>query len=84
MTFWTLPEDEVGPAVTLCEAHALEATNIGAPFFGFSEPFTSMQEAASMLDAAVAMFGNGKVTEIGFTSSELGKCDECEAQRGVA
>jgi len=78
--FWTMPEDDCLPAVTLCERHALEASNLGAPLFGFTEPFKTMQEAATMLDAMVATFGNGKVTSFNFQTSEIGHCDECHRE----
>ena len=77
-TYWTMGEDDKFPAVTLCEEHALEATNIGASLWGMG-PWDSMGAAALELETLVAIFGQGQdmVAGFGFTTSEEGHCDEC-------
>lgn len=74
--FWTLDSnsDPLGP-VTLCERHALEATNIPCKLFGLG-PYESMEQAALELEAISAIFGNDSVT-FGFTTSEQGHCEVC-------
>jgi hypothetical protein len=76
--FWTMGADDKYPAVTLCERHALEATNIGATFFNLG-PYEDMNTAAVELEAVVAVFGNEHVTPFNFVSSEIGVCEECRA-----
>jgi hypothetical protein len=80
--FWTQAEDEVtGPAVTLCDEHALYATNMACGIFGLG-PFDSMEEASVVLEATAATFGRGDV--VWFESSEIGHCAECERLRREA
>lgn len=79
MTYWTMAKDELFPEVTLCEEHALEATNIALRMMG-DEPFETMTEAAVSLEASVAIFGQGKVSGFGFIEHEEGYCEECAFQ----
>lgn len=80
MSYWTLPGDWTGPEVTLCERHALEATNISSRIMGMApEPFTSMEEAAVVMNAYVAAFGNGG-PGFQFVVTDLGWCGECQAE----
>lgn len=74
--FWTLDSnaDPFGP-VTLCEEHALEATNMPCKLFGLG-PYSTMQEAATELEAISAIFGNDSV-HFGFSTSEEGSCPQC-------
>lgn len=76
MTFWTLGSHDGFDAVTLCEKHALEATNLPCALFGLG-PYATMAEAALELEAVTAVFGQG-VTSFDFTSSEDGECGACE------
>lgn len=76
MDFWTMGEADGLPAVTLCEPHALEATNIGARVWGVG-PFDTMGEAAAVLEAMTAAFGQGQVTGFDFHVDQTGPCQEC-------
>lgn len=84
-TYWTMGEADGIPSVTLCEDHALEATNIGSMLFGLG-PWDSMSAAALELDTLTATFGHGEQIGFDFTTDEVGPCGECEAstERGVA
>lgn len=81
--YWTLDEHDGIPAVTLCERHALEATNIPAGFFGLG-PYKTMSEAALDLDMVVATFGGGTMPDFGFTTSETGHCGACDYEAAQA
>jgi hypothetical protein len=83
-TYWTMGEDGEFPAVTLCEEHALEATNIAASLWGMG-PWDSMGLAALELETLTAIFGQGQeiVAGFGFTTSEEGHCDECKHPSGA-
>lgn len=76
MTYWTLGESDGLPAVTLCEKHALEATNLPCALFGLG-PYENMEQAALELEAITAIFGQG-ATGFDFSTSEEGHCDACE------
>lgn len=73
MAFWTL--DDIG--VTLCEDHALEATNVACHIGGSPGDFDSMAEAALILSAMLASTG----TDLPITSSEEGTCMDCRTSR---
>lgn len=72
--YWTMSGTAVGD-ITLCERHALEATNIGAGD-QTDEPFESMEEAVAVLNALAAMVNIEGLT---ITSSPTGECGECAA-----
>lgn len=69
MAFWTLTD--VG--VTLCEDHALEATNVACHIAGKTEPFSSMSEAVLILSALLSTTGGSLDIE----SSDEGICLDC-------
>lgn len=77
MTYWTMDEKDGLPSVTLCEEHALYATNIGADLFGLG-PWDTMQAAAAELDALTAIFGTPGATGFDFITDEIGPCEQCE------
>lgn len=79
MTFWTMDESDGLPAVTLCERHALQATNIGCTLFELG-PFETMSEAALALETLTAVFGQGEQIGFEFHTSEIGHCAECSAE----
>ena len=74
--FWTMHKSHGLPEVTLCEHHALEATNVGCSLFGLG-PYETMAAAALELETITAIFGAGQ-DGFGFTSSEVGHCGACE------
>lgn len=72
--FWSLPlADGDSPPVTLCEGHALEATNAAMGIVG-EEEFPTMSAAALIMDSLLLI--NGKDTT-GLTMSEEGVCEQC-------
>lgn len=75
MTFWTMDESDGIPAVTLCDDHALEATNVACTLFNMG-PWASMGDAALELEAMSAVFGG---EGFDFKSHEIGVCGDCEA-----
>lgn len=75
-TYWTMGADEDFPAVTLCEEHALEATNMVTEVVGMGR-YTSMEQAAVELEATTIIFGNGKHPGFDFRTSDEGWCEEC-------
>lgn len=75
-TYWTMDDKDGLPSVTLCEEHALYATNIGCQIFGLG-PYDTMQAAAAELDALTAVFGAGGAVGFDFSSSDLGFCEAC-------
>lgn len=83
--YWTLDEHDGIPAVTLCERHALEATNIPSALFGLG-PWETMSEAALELEMITAAFGGDHIQTFGFHTSETGHCGACdhEAARAAA
>lgn len=70
--YWTMGGTAKGD-VTLCEAHALEATNMGAA--PHDDRFESMEEAAAILSALAAMVG---IAPLDLRCSPDGACGECE------
>lgn len=76
MTFWHMDEANGIPAVTLCDEHALLATNYSFALAGLDQ-YDSMQAAVAMLDALEAMFGGGEPIGSEITSFEVGSCDAC-------
>lgn len=77
MTYWTLGESDGLPAVTLCDKHALEATNLPCALFGLG-PYENMEQAALELEAITAIFGQGATGGFDFSSSEEGECGACD------
>lgn len=81
MSFWTMTADDMFPDVTLCDAHALEATNIAVTMMGH-QPYQTMGEAALDLEATFAVFGLGMPAP-SFIETDDGECDECQHPSGV-
>lgn len=76
MTFWTLeghPLDGSTTSLTLCDRHALEATNAAMATSG-GEGFGDMGKAALVLEALLATVGDS----LDIAVSDLGTCGECE------
>jgi hypothetical protein len=81
MSYWTLPSSMGIPEVTLCDAHALEATNIALAMFG-AQPYQSMAEAALDLETNAAVFGG---FQFGFIETDEGDCEPgCEYSKATA
>lgn len=78
-TYWTMGADEDFPEVTLCEEHALEATNMVTQVLNMGT-YATMAQAAVELEAMTAIFGNGKHPGFDFRTSEEGWCEECHHQ----
>jgi hypothetical protein len=81
--FWTMDESDGIPSVTLCETHALEATNIGATMFGLG-PWETMEAAALELEMLTAVFGGEEKVGFDFHTSEIGHCAECDHRAALA
>lgn len=79
-TYWTMDDKDGLPSVTLCEEHALYATNIGCQLFGLG-PWDTMQAAAAELDALTAIFSAAGSVGFDFSSDEVGPCEQCELER---
>lgn len=77
--FWSMnvsaPEHS---EVTLCEEHALEATNVALAILG-EQGFPTMQVAALVIDSLLAI--NGR-EPMGFRASEEGFCGDCAENAG--
>lgn len=71
--FWTMDDSDGLPEVTMCEEHALSATNYGMALSG-DHGFGSMAEAYAILSGLAATVG----LDLGMTSNEIGPCDQCE------
>ena len=80
MTYWTMLADEAFPEVTLCDHHALEATNIALAMVGH-RTYESMSTAALELETEFATFGGNSPIHIGFLETDEGTCGECEAEK---
>lgn len=74
--FWKMDDSDGIPEVTLCEEHALSATNFGMALVG-EHGFGSMAEASAIIGALCATAG----TNLGMTSNEVGPCDQCEEDK---
>lgn len=74
--FWKMDDSDGLPEVTLCEEHALSATNFAQAMVG-EDGFGSMAEACAILSAMTATAG----FDLGLTSSETGVCGQCEEEK---
>lgn len=74
MQFWHMDDGDGLPAVTLCDDHALEGTNMAMMLSG-QQPFESMTEAVTMFEAAFAAAGSEDPAPI---LEHEGPCDQCE------
>ena len=74
--FWKMDDTDGLPEVTLCEEHALSATNYAMWMVG-EEGFGSMAEACVVLTASTALSG----FDMGMTSNTVGPCDQCEEEK---
>lgn len=75
MTYWTLPGGPGLDPETLCDDHALFATNLACAMYGLG-PFWSMVEASVVLNALMNTHGE---SGLDLTSSETGECGTCAA-----
>lgn len=77
MILWQLERRNGGGPITLCEDHALMATNVAFRMAGL-QPAPTMTQAALVFDLVRHMNGDHGNP---MTSTELGDCEACQDEK---